>query len=41
MMWCVWKERKERNSRCFEDNECSMPDRQCGETNIFFNFGFT
>ena len=23
LMWCIWKE---RNSRCFEDNECSMPD---------------
>ena len=23
MMWCLWKE---RNSRCFEDIECSMPD---------------
>ena len=41
MMWRVWKERKERNSRCFEDDERSMSDRQCGETNIFFNFGFT
>ena len=23
LMWCIWKE---RNSRCFEDNERSMPD---------------
>ena len=23
LMWCIWKE---RNNRCFEDNECSMPD---------------
>ena len=23
LMWCIWKE---RNSRCFEDNEHSMPD---------------
>ena len=23
LMWCIWKE---RNSRCFEDNDCSMPD---------------
>ena len=25
LMWCIWKG---RNSRCFEDNECSMPDRK-------------
>ena len=23
LMWCIWKE---RNNRCFEDNERSMPD---------------
>ena len=23
VIWCIWKE---RNSRCFEDNERSMPD---------------
>ena len=23
LMWCIWKE---RNSRCFEDSDCSMPD---------------
>ena len=23
LMWCIWKE---RNSRCFEDNDCSMLD---------------
>ena len=23
LMWCIWKE---RNSRCFEENECSMLD---------------
>ena len=23
VMWCIWKE---RNSRCFEENECSMLD---------------
>ena len=23
LLWCIWKE---RNSRCFEDIECSMPD---------------
>ena len=23
LMWCIWKQ---RNSRCFEDNERSMPD---------------
>ena len=23
LMWCLWKK---RNSRCFEDSECSMPD---------------
>ena len=23
LMWCIWKE---RNSRCFEDNEHSMPN---------------
>ena len=23
LMWCIWKE---RNSRCFEDIECSMLD---------------
>ena len=23
LMWCIWKE---RNSSCFEDNECSMFD---------------
>ena len=23
LIWCIWKE---RNSRCFADIECSMPD---------------
>uniref|UniRef100_A0A7N2RC83 Uncharacterized protein n=1 Tax=Quercus lobata TaxID=97700 RepID=A0A7N2RC83_QUELO len=23
LMWCIWKD---KNSGCFEDNECSMPD---------------
>ena len=23
LMWCIWKE---RNSRCFEDSDCSMLD---------------
>ena len=46
LMWCIWKE---RNSRCFEDIEHSMPDLKllffrtlidslCGETNLFLLF---
>ena len=47
LMWCIWKE---RNSRCFEDNEHSMPNlkllflepywtgSQYGETIIFLLF---
>ena len=23
LIWCIWKK---RNSRCFEDSDCSMPD---------------
>ena len=23
LMWCIWKE---RNSKCFDDSECFMPD---------------
>ena len=47
LMWCIWKE---RNSRCCEDSERSMPDLklfffrtlldwlQCGETNPSLQF---
>ena len=50
LMWCIWKE---RNSRCFEDNERSMLDLKLlffktlldwfsvEKPSFFFYFGFT
>lgn len=26
IMWCLWEETLDRNSRCFEDRECSLDE---------------